>query len=57
MARLAHFAAFQAIVENADADVDIDVTPHAPGGKHPGQLEKAVEAALAEDEDVFPAVL
>ena len=54
MARLAHFAAFQAIVENADADVDIDVTPHAPGGKHPGQLEKAVEAALAEDEDVFP---
>jgi len=33
--------------------MDFDITRHARAGKHAGQLEKAIDAVIAEDEDLF----
>jgi uncharacterized membrane protein YqhA len=47
------FAAWQTIGEQAGAEADFDVARHARAGKHAGQLEKAIDAVIAEDEDLF----
>jgi hypothetical protein len=47
------FAAWQTIEEATGDEADFDVARLARSGKHAGQLEKAIDAVIAEDEDLF----
>ncbi|MGA2797994.1 MAG: hypothetical protein ABSE63_10465, partial [Thermoguttaceae bacterium] len=51
--RQVDFATWQTIVDKTGDDVDFDIARHARAGKHAGQLEKAIDTVIAEDEDLF----
>jgi hypothetical protein len=51
--RRVDLAALQTIGETTGAEADFDIARHARAGKHAGQLEKAVDSVIAEDEDLF----
>ncbi len=56
--RLAHHTALKAITENLNfngdnVEMDFDASRHVRNGKRGGQLEKAIDAVIAGDEDLF----
>ena len=56
--RQAHIAALQTSFRRSylDNEADFDIAQHARAGKHAGQLEKAIDEVLAEEDDAIPTL-